>query len=277
MEIRAATITDWPLLQSFYMSVYKAGHPLQNRQFWQWQFGNPRFGQAFIAIDNGHIAGHLGVALSDGFAWHINLYVLQQYRHSNIALSLISEADNLGAPGNINANADAVKLYRLLGWYHYTNLVRMTLVNPGIDAVNLDSLLESISVEGEFKTPAGHYWEQPGLQGVLMDDGSQAVLQPSVGAIRFATLANSKKAVEQAWQLGFKWADYITSFNNPLLARLERQGWQTDIQSNIPWLLNPVVKKRISNISFLTKDPITIDFYVNRTHSDIGRVGSLPI
>ena len=277
MEIKAATIAHWPLLQAFYQGVYKAGHPLQNIAFWQWQFGNPAYGKAFIAIENGEIAGHLGVSLSGGYAWHICLYVLPQYRNGTVLLSLINAAGHLGKQGNINANADAIKLYRLLGWYQYTSLIRMTCINPAMQHKNIDELITPITLPGNTgEKPEGHYWQQPTLQGCVLADGSLGVLQPLVGAVRFAILCNPKKALQQAWDMGFNWADYITSFNNPLLLKLEKAGWQTDTESNIPWRLNPVIKNSASNISFLTKEPIPIDFYINRTHSDIGRVGSIP-
>lgn len=277
MEIKAATPDHWPLLQPFYKAIYKPGHPLQNHAFWQWQFGNEQYGQAFIAIDNGQIAGHLGVSISDGYAWHINLYVLPQYRNSPVLLSLINAVEHLGLQGNINANMDAIRLYRLLGWYHYTQLIRMTYINPAMQGKDIDYILSPLPTapfSGE--TPSGHYWQQPGVRGITLQDGSQAVLQPGVGGLRFATVANPKKALQQAWDMGFNWVDYISSFNNPLLIKLEKGGWQTDAESNIPWLLNPVVKNSLSNISFLTQKPIPINFYINRTHSDVGRVGSLP-
>jgi len=277
MEIKAATPEHWPLLQPFYQLIYKPGHPLQNQAFWQWQFGNATYGQAFIAIEKGQIAGHLGVSLSNGYAWHINLYIQPQYRNSPVLLSLINAVGHLGLQGNINANMDAIRLYRLLGWYHYTPLIRMTCINPAMWGKPMDEVLSAITVTGApGQPPAGHYWQQPSLQGCSLSDGSQVVLQPNVGAMRLATIASPKKALQQAWDMGFGWVDYITSFNNPILPKLEKGGWQTDAESNIPWLLNPVVKNRLSNISFLTQKPIPIDFYINRTHSDIGRVGSLP-
>jgi len=278
MEVRAATLSDWPLLQKFYSVAYNTGHPLHNLQFWQWQFGNPAFGQAFVGIANGEITGHLGVTLRDGIAWNINLYILPQFRNTGLFLSLIEAIKPFGRQININANTAAVKLYRLLRWHQYTDLIRMTCIRPGLENSTIDDLLipTNVDITG-FTSPQGHYWQQPGLISMVLDDGSEAVIQNNAGALRFARFVNPKKAVEQAWALGFNWVDYITSFNNPVLLKLERQGWRQDTESGIPWYLNPVVKSRLSHVTFFAEEPIPIDFYVNRTHSDIGRVGSLPI
>ena len=75
--------------------------------------------------------------------------------------------------------------------------------------------------------------------------------------------------------MGFKWCDFLSSFNNPILRKLEKNNWKTEEEIQIPWLLNPVVYGNKSNLTFLSKEPIDINFYINRTHSDLGRVGSI--
>ena len=84
-----------------------------------------------------------------------------------------------------------------------------------------------------------------------------------------------KKATQQAFEMGFSWCDFVTSFNNPILRKLDKNNWKSEYEIIIPWLLNPVVGNSKSNITFLTKESIDINFYIERTHSDIGRVGSI--
>ncbi len=44
-------------------------------------------------------------------------------------------------------------------------------------------------------------------------------------------ISNAKTAIETAWQMGFHWVDFVSSFNNPLLVKLEKQGWVSDEES----------------------------------------------
>jgi len=39
---------------------------------------------------------------------------------------------------------------------------------------------------------------------------------------------------------GAKWADYVTSRNDPICGELESLGWKTDYELNMPWLFNPI-------------------------------------
>ena len=50
MVTREATAQDWDQLLSFFTRVYRTNHPLQNRAFWEWQYGNPSYGRSFIFL-----------------------------------------------------------------------------------------------------------------------------------------------------------------------------------------------------------------------------------
>lgn len=274
MEIKVAKLQDWSDLSRFYNSIYKVGHPLQNKDFWHWQYGNPEHGVALLAIHENEIIGHLGLTFSDGYAWHINLFIQPQHRKSGTVLKLITEAKRFGKQGTLSANENAVRLYRSLKWYQYYNLIRLTSINPAFSN-SPHLLLSEYSSSNIQKKPPGHFWNQPGLQGTVLEDGSYVIIQPEVGGVRFVTLCNIKNALKQLWDMGLKWCDYVTSFNNPILLTLEGQGWLPDTVTNIPWLLNPVVPNSFASITFLTKEPIDLNFYINRYHADIGRIGSL--
>lgn len=275
MEIKIARADDWELLSEFYRQAYRPGHPLHQFCFWKWQFENNDHGLALIALKDNRVIGHLGLGFSDGYAWHINLYVLEGYRNTSVAVSLITKAGAYGRGANLSANANAVKLYRLLKWYQYANLIRLTKTKDTAGKLSIDSLLSGIRLTHQGTSPPDYYFQQPGIRSVLLHDGSKAVLQPEVGGARFVSLVNVKEACRELWDLGFTWCDFVSSFNNPLLLKLEQNGWQSDADSKIPWLLNPVVKNTPSLLTFLSKEPIDINFHINRTHSDIGRVGSL--
>ena len=77
---RTASPEDWSLLAPFYRRIYPEGHPLQNREFWMWQYGDARHGQAFIVEDAGKVAGHLGASFGGGYAWIINVFLDPEYR-----------------------------------------------------------------------------------------------------------------------------------------------------------------------------------------------------
>jgi hypothetical protein len=88
---------------------------------------------------------------------------------------------------------------------------------------------------------------------------------------------NIQEAAQEAWDLGFNWIDYITSWNDLKTRQLENFGWQIDSQTVVPWRLNPIVKDYYCNISFLSENPLDNNFIVHRSYSDHGRIGSLPI
>ena len=61
MIIRVAELGDWEKLKSFFLKIYRLNHPLQNKEFWNWQYGNPKYGRSFICLnENNEIIGHLG-------------------------------------------------------------------------------------------------------------------------------------------------------------------------------------------------------------------------
>jgi hypothetical protein len=274
MEIRIASIEDWKILHAFYKSIYNMNHPLLNYNFWNWQY-NHDLGKAIIVVKENEIIGHLGISISDGYSWHINLYIKNDYRNSSVILLLLKKANDFGKQANLSANKNAVDLYRSLKWYQYANLERRLVLNPQFQFEPVVSILRPINTDVIYKAPNGHFWKQPTLRSIEFDDGSTAIVQNDVGGLRFVTLNEVGKTTKQAFEMGFKWCDFLSSFNNPILRKLEKNNWKTEEEIQIPWLLNPVVYGNKSNLTFLSKEPIDINFYINRTHSDLGRVGSI--
>ena len=72
-----------------------------------------------------------------------------------------------------------------------------------------------------------------------------------VGGLRAVDIIKLDEYEETAWDLGFKWLDYISSWNDPLLDQLKNNDWLTEDESIIPWRINPIVEGSRSNISFL--------------------------
>lgn len=275
MDIKIAENSDWKILLNFYKKVYGIHHPLLNYEFWKWQYGNEEFGRAIIAIHNNQVVAHLGIAINSDYAWHINLFVLEEYRNTSVLLNLFSIAKKFGKQGNLSANKEAVNLYRSLKWYQYADIERKLIINPTYSSDALEALLLPIVTASNLNTPEGNFWAQPTLQSILFEDGSTAIIQEKVAGLRFVTINDVKKTTQEAFESGFKWCDFVTSFNNPILRKLEKNNWKSENEIFIPWLLNPIVKGSTSNITFLSKEPIDINFYIDRTHSDIGRVGSI--
>lgn len=275
MEIRISNNSDWVVLKDFYAVVYKENHPLQSYDFWNWQYGNESYGRAIIAIVNNKVIAHLGLSLSDGYAWHMNLFVDSDYKNSTTLLNLLKIAGEYGKQGNLSANSNAVNLYRSLKWYQYANLERRILLKPGLNIENLSGILKSISMISTFQKPIGHFWALPGLESILFEDGSTGIIQDNIGGLRLVDIVDIKYISRKVFEMGFNWCDFVTSFNNPIIRKLEKSNWQTEEVIEIPWLLNPIVYGNRSNLTFLTKDPIDIKFYIKRNHSDIGRIGSI--
>lgn len=275
MDIKIADNSDWEIVLDFYKKVYGIHHPLLNYEFWKWQYSQEEFGRALIAIHNNEVVAHLGIAINSDYAWHINLYVVDEYRSTSVLLNLFSIAKKFGKQGNLSANKEAVNLYRSLKWYQYVDIERKLIINPAISFDAVETLLQPIVLAQNFNIPEGNFWKQPTLESVLFEDGSTGIVQKNVGGMRFVTIKDVKKATQQAFEMGFKWCDYVTSFNNPILRKLDKNNWKSEDEITIPWLLNPIVDNSKSKITFLTKEPIDINFYIDRTHSDIGRVGSI--
>jgi hypothetical protein len=82
--------------------------------------------------------------------------------------------------------------------------------------------------------------------------------------------------VREAWAHGFRWVDYVTSWNDPLCRTLEDAGWHLNEKSPVPWRLNPVEAGSVARVSLTSEEPLPKDFIMRRSFSDHGRVGSLP-
>ena len=70
MVLKEATLEDWDKLVVFFIKIYRPNHPLQNKEFWNWQYGNSKFGRSFIALnEEGKIVAHVGASFENNLAW----------------------------------------------------------------------------------------------------------------------------------------------------------------------------------------------------------------
>jgi hypothetical protein len=273
---KIAENSDWDMLLRFYTKAYRVHHPLQNREFWNWQFGNEKYGRAIIGIFENEIVAHLGNVGADNYFFGINLYIDEEFRKGDAYLNLIEIAFQMGNNQiGLSVSSDALPLLRIMKWYQYANLERKLIIHPEFSNKSISDILRPIENSIELPMPKGHFWEQPTLKSVEFEDGSTAIVHNETGGLRFVTIKNAKKVTQQAFEMGFQWCDYITSFNNPILMKLENNKWKTEAEIEIPWLLNPIEFGSKSHLRFLSKTPIDINFYINRTHADLGRVGSI--
>jgi hypothetical protein len=277
MEFREATFADWEKLSAFYNRIYRDRHPLQNSDFWQWQYGDPRYGRAFIGLDrDGRIFAHVGGNFCDGIAWMINGYLDPAYRGQGVMSNLYDLAREYHPMAATAANDLGLGMYRSMRWVRYFDLVRYVLVNPAIAPVTLDEVCRPADVDvAHLRTSDTHYFKQPGIAGIRLPDGSTAVSQPEVGGLRMVSFEAVGTAEREAWELGYRWMDYITSWNDLRTRDLERQKWMPDHQSVVPWRLNPLIENYFCDITFLSEFPLDKDLVVHRSYSDHGRVGSL--
>jgi hypothetical protein len=276
VQYKIAEDSDWDMLLAFYKKAYREHHPLQNQEFWKWQYGNENYGRSIIGIFENEIIAHSGIVLFEDYIFSMNLFIDEKFRNGDIYLKLLDIANQYRKQHfAVAVNHKTLPLLRLLKWYQYANLERRLIIHPEYRNKTILEVLESLAINPNLPKPIGHFWDQPTLKSIQLDDGSTAIVQNDVGGLRFVEIKNVKKATQQAFEMGFKWCDYITSFNNPILMKLDTNKWKTEKEIEIPWLLNPIEYGSKSNITFLSKSPININFYINRTHADLGRVGSI--
>jgi hypothetical protein len=277
MVTREATIEDWGILETFFKIIYRDNHPLHHEEFWDWQFGNKKEGRSFICInEKGQVVGHVGANFGGGMAWIINVYLNEECRGKGVLTSLYGLAREYYPLAATAANEAGLGLYKNMRWYRYHDLVRYVKINPNIKDKSFANVCSPVQVSIEsFINVDSHYFQQPTIKGIQLKDGSTAVSQENVGGLRIVHLENLHQLEEQAWELGYLWMDYITSWNDLKTKDLEKKEWVLDYKSVIPWRLNPVEENRFCDITFLSEEPLDREFVVHRSFSDHGRIGSL--
>ncbi|WP_035678968.1 GNAT family N-acetyltransferase [Flavobacterium limnosediminis] len=277
MITREANLSDWENLQEFFLRIYRKNHPLQNKNFWIWQFGDEKYGRSFICLnDNGKIVGHIGANFGGGIAWIINAYLDEECRGKGILGKLYALAREYYPLAATAANEAGLGLYRNMRWYRYHDLVRYVKINPDVSEITFENICKEISVDVDnFVIKEGHYFEQPSIKGIKLDDGSTAVSQEKNGGLRVVDIESLSLLEQQVWGLGYLWMDYITSWNDLKSKDLEKNGWVLDFKSIVPWRLDPIEKGYFCDITFLSEDILDRELVVHRSFSDHGRIGSL--
>lgn len=277
MTIRVTTSMDWKILEQFFIRIYRENHPLHKKEFWEWQYGDEKFGRSFICLnDNEEIIGHVGVNFGGGLAWMLNAYLDEKYRGKGIMSNLFELASGYFPLAATGASELGLKMFKDMHWIRYYDLVRYVKINPVIKEIDIKNVCKSISVSIEnLIIKDTHYFQQPSIKGLSLEEGSRAVSQEEVGGLRIVDFNNLQLLEEQAWQMGYLWMDYITSWNDFKTKNLERNGWVLDYKSVVPWRLNPIQKDFFCNIPYLSEEPLDKEFIVHRSYSDHGRIGSL--
>jgi GNAT superfamily N-acetyltransferase len=276
MKVREATIEDWNELYKFYVRIYRENHPLQNKDFWIWQYGNVKEGRAFICLnDKGEVVGHVGANFGNNLAWIINVYLDKECRGKGVLRLLYNLAREYYPLAATAANEAGLGLYRNMGWIRYYDLVRYVKINPNIKNQTIENVCLPIEVDlTSIAYNEGSYFNQPNLNGVKLNN-SRGVAQIQVGGLRLVDFEDINQLEKEAWKKGFLWIDYITSWNDLKIKDLEKNNWVLDYKSVIPWRLNPIEKDYFCDITFLSEKPLDSDFIVHRSYSDHGRIGSI--
>ena len=277
MITREATIEDWDKLHQFFSKIYRENHPLQNKEFWSWQFGNKEFGRSFICLnDNNEIVGHVGANFGGGLAWIINVFLEEECRGKGVLGNLYALARKYFPLAATAANEAGLGLYKNMRWFRYHDLVRYVKINPNITHATFEKVCKAIEVDSSnLEYNESHYFQQPGIKGIRLNDGSTAISQTEVGGLRIVDIKNVEEVENHAFKLGYLWLDYITSWNDLLTKDLEKSGWTLDYKNVVPWRLNPVEENSFCDITFLSENNLDREFVVHRTYSDHGRIGSL--
>ena len=277
MIIREASIDDWYKSQAFFKKIYRNNHPLHNKEFWIWQYGNPEYGKSFICLNhNDEIVGHIGIGFEGGIAWMLNAFIDEKYRGKGIMSKLFEIAGKHGNLAATGASELGLTMFKNRNWIRYYDLIRYVKVNPILKELSVENVCKSISISiDDLIIKDSHYFQQPGIKGLLLDDGSRAVSQQDVGGLRIVDFKKIEDLENQAWSLGYLWIDYVTSWNNLKIKDLEKNNWELDYKSVVPWLLNPIKKNVFCKIAFLSEFALDRRLVVNMSYSDHGRVGSI--
>ena len=277
MTTREANINDWNKLEIFFKKIYRENHPLHTKEFWQWQYGEEEFGRSFICLnEKGDVVGHVGANFGGGLAWIINVYLNEECRGKGILGKLYHLARGYYPLAATAANDAGLGLYKNMRWIRYYDLVRYVKINPIIKNQTFDKVCKKIEVTtDDLIVNDTHYFQQPSIKGMLFKDGSRVVSQESVGGLRVIDFVSLQEMENQAWQLGYLWMDYITSWNDLKTKEIEKNGWILDFESIVPWRLNPIQENYFCDITFLSEEPLSKEFIVHRSFSDHGRIGSL--
>jgi hypothetical protein len=277
MITREATVEDWEKLLQFFKLIYRENHPLHNREFWQWQYGDSHYGRSFICINaQEEIVGHVGANFQGGVAWIINVYLKEECRGKGVLGELYGLARAYYPLAATAANEAGLGLYRNMRWIRYFDLVRFVKINPSLLDKSFESVCKKVAVDTNiFIKRDTHYFQQPKIKGLQLNDGSRAVSQEEVGGLRVLEIKNVVELEKQAWKLGYNWVDYITSWNDIQIKDLDKNNWTIDYKNVVPWRLNPVEENYFCDISFLSEKPLDNEFIVKRNFSDHGRIGSL--
>ena len=125
MITREASIDDWAKLEIFFKEIYRENHPLHNKEFWEWQYGNEKFGRSFICLnENKEVVGHVGANFGGGLAWIINVYLNEECRGKGILSKLYDLARYHYPLAATAANEAGLGLYRNMRWIRYYDLGR---------------------------------------------------------------------------------------------------------------------------------------------------------
>lgn len=277
MKIREASIADWNKLEIFFKNIYRDNHPLHNIEFWEWQFGDVKYGRSFIAInEKDEVVGHVGANFGGGIAWIINVYLNEECRGKGVLGRLYALARAYYPLAATAANEAGLGLYKNMRWHRYYDLVRYVKINPNLGDKSFANVCLPIQVTVDsIIIRDNHYFQQPSIKGIQLKGGSTAVSQENVGGLRVVNIENLNQLEDHAFELGYLWMDYITSWNDLKTKDLEKNGWVLDYKSVIPWRLNPIEENRYCDVTFLSEEPLDREFIVHRSFSDHGRIGSL--
>ena len=271
LEIRTATAADWPIVQPFFRRNFREGHPFRNRAFWEWHVRDPDASLSVIVVSEGSVVAHRAVNFGGGCQWGMMLYVEPSHRGQRIVSQLLAQTAHLAEHASTNANRLMESIYRRRRWHRSADLVRSVAVRPGLSPRGIVAPIDTI----ELPHPSGHYWSQPGIRGVKLESGT-AVAQLRVGGLRAVDVSDPQGLLEEAWNYGFRWVDYVTSWNDWLLDEMDPEQWLQEDDSPVPWSLDPIRPGSLARIRVYSENPLPVDLVIRRTYSDHGRVGSLP-
>lgn len=208
----------------------------------------------------------------------MNLYVDKNYEGKRIPAKLYDLARQYYPLVTTAANKSALDMYQSMRWIRYHNLVRYVKINPIVTEMNIKNVCRKVSVEiDDFIKKDIRYFQQPSIKGLLFEDGSRAISQEDIGGLRVLDIVNIKELENKAWQLGYLWIDYTTSWNDTKTRRLEKNEWILDYKTVVTWRLNPIEENCFCDVSFLSEEPIDKELIVKSSHSDHGRVGSINV
>jgi len=95
-------------------------------------------------MSGGEVLGMMGIGLSGGYGWVLNLHVSEACRGRGVLKAFLEMAAAHRPLATANVNHAGHGFFRKLGWIRYCDLQRLTCVNPRFADDDVEELVATV-------------------------------------------------------------------------------------------------------------------------------------